>query len=439
MNSLPVSPAESAQFACPECATAITYYDVEGSEYYACPQCHAYFRYSGEEEPKVFGNYKADPPAFTLPLGTVGMLSGQAYRIVGVMQRAEIGKAGRPLYQWLEYQLYQPATKEYVQLAEYQGHWMLIKPIKQTFRVQAAQTRHAYVSTPNASYELYNRYKARVLFAVGEFDWDIEGDTQTQVNEFICPPRMLVQEKQKKQTDWYVAEHIEPWQVAKAFNLPPSQLPQQTGVGAVQPDPIRTSWSALRTLTIWAVALLVLGQVLLAVVRPSQELLVDNLRVIADTDSTAVPGTGKVIVSPSFTLPHQAALQIDLVTTLDNQWLELPVSLVNEQTGQGYEFTKNIEFYQGVESGESWTEGSREADATLSAVPAGRYHLNFYPITEAGPAAPDIQVKVLADPPLLANFFLTLVLVLIYPAFQYWRRSHHETRRWEQSDYGPSS
>jgi uncharacterized paraquat-inducible protein A len=44
---------ESAQLDCPECHTPITYYDVAGSEYYACPHCHAYFRWSGEQKPKV--------------------------------------------------------------------------------------------------------------------------------------------------------------------------------------------------------------------------------------------------------------------------------------------------------------------------------------------------------------------------------------------------
>jgi hypothetical protein len=110
------------------------------------------------------------------------------------------------------------------------------------------------------------------------------------------------------------------------------------------------------------------------------------------------------MVSAPFTLDHQSALEIDLVATLANQWLELPVSLVNEQTGQGFEFTKNIEFYSGVESGESWSEGSRNADAVLSRVPAGRYHLNFYPFTEQG-VAPELQVTVQANPALPSNFF----------------------------------
>ena len=437
------SPAsESARLDCPECSASITYYDVEGSEYYACPKCHSFFRYSGEETPQIYGKYSGSQPAIIhtlLPIGTQGVLDGKPCRVVGCTKRAEIGKADQPQYQWLEYQVFYPATKEYVQLAVYNGHWTIVRPAKQNYYVIAAQTRQAHVSHDDVDYKLYNRYKAQVLFAVGEFDWDIESDEQTQIAEFICPPRMLVQEqtqKPRKANTWYHADHIEPFEVATAFNLRLSDLPAQTGVGAVQPDPVQARWPALRLLTGVVVGLLLVGQLLLTIIRPSQVLLNDNLHVVADP--AASPSTGNVIVSPSFTLANQAALQINFTTTLSNQWLELPVTLVNEQTGRRFEFTKNIEFYSGVEDGESWREGSRDADAVLSAVPAGRYHLNFYPLTEAGPAAPDIKVTVKANPPLLANFFVVLALVLIYPAWQYWRGSSFETLRWSESDYGPT-
>ncbi|MBD2767995.1 DUF4178 domain-containing protein [Hymenobacter sp. BT664] len=372
-------------------------------------------------------------------MGTSGILAGQPCRVVGCTERAEVNEAGEPQYRWLEYQLYHPATKEYTQLAVYNGHWLAVRPAKRNYHVLDAQTRRAYVGQPDGIYKLYNRYKARVLFAVGEFDWDIEGDDQAVISEFICPPRMLVEEKTEKApkaSTWYQANNLEPYEVAIGFNLRLSDLPAQEGVGAVQPDPVQTSWPALRRLTAVAVGLLVLAQVALAILRPSQILLNENLHVVTDP---ATPGTGKVIVSPSFTLPTQSALQIDLSTTLNNQWLELPVSLVNEQTGQGFEFTKNIEYYAGVEDGENWSEGSRDANAVLSAVPAGRYHLNLYPLTEAGPAAPDIQVRVEANPPLIANFLVVLALLLLYPAWQYWRGSNHETRRWDESDYGPTA
>jgi hypothetical protein len=442
MSDVTIAAAESAQLDCPGCRASITYYDVEGSEYYACPTCHTFFRQSGEKPPKIYGRYLSQPEEITLrllPIGTLGVLAGQPCRVVGCTERAEVGKAGRLQYKWLEYQLHHPTTKEYTQLAVYNGHWMTVRPAKRSYDVKNARTRRASVTQPDGVYKIYNRYKAQVVFAVGEFDWNIEGDDQTVITEFVCPPRMLVHEKTLKaqqNSTWYHAEHLEPHEVAAAFNLRPGDLPAQKGVGAVQPDPFTASWPALQWLVGVAVGLLLLGQLALIIARPPQVLLSENLQVV--TDPAAAPGTGRVIVSPSFTLPTQSALEIDLTATLSNQWLELPVSLVNEQTGQGFEFTKNIEFYSGVESGESWSEGSRDASAVLSAVPAGRYHLNFYPLTEAGPAAPSILLRVRANPVLLTNFFVVLTLILAYPLWRYWRRANHETLRWNESDYGPT-
>ena len=437
MSDIAIPRPESAQLACPECGTFITYYDVEGSEYYACPSCHAYFKYSGETKPKVLGNYKSVPPPELglLPIGITGTLAGQPCRVVGLVERAELARNGKLQYRWLEYQIYQPVTDDYAQLAVFKGHWTVIRPAKRTYRVDDAKTRHASVSQPDATYRLYNRYQTGVVWAVGEFDWNIEGDDQLRFAEYISPPTMLIQERNKDRETWYRAEHIEPRAVAAAFNVKPGDMPAQDGVGAVQPDAVRATIPALTLLTGLALSLLLLAQVLLINRHPPTTLLSENLQVVADT--AAAPGTGRVLVSPSFTLGHQAALEIDLTATLSNQWLELPVSLVNEQTGQGFEFTKNIEFYSGVESGENWSEGSRDADAVLAQVPAGRYHLNFYPFTEAGPAAPAIVVRVVADPALWSNFFIVFCLLLLYPLYQYIRRASHETQRWNESDYGP--
>ena len=436
MSELATFSGESARLDCPECHTSITYYDVRGSEYYACPKCHAYFRYSGEETPKVFGNYKAvEHEAPLIDLGTLGVINGATYRVVGFTERCEY-RAEQ--YRWTEYQLFQPSTRQYIQLSQYRGHWMLIQP--QTEPIEHTKLNGRFVHRPEGDYRLYNRYQARVLWAVGEFDWDIEGDDRLKLSEYILPPHMLVQERSPDNTvKWYRAVHIEPATVAEAFNLPASSMPAQEGVGAVQPDPVKASWPALSLLTTLAFGFLLLVQIWQHVRHPDTVVLSADLQVEADSTAKSQPGTGRVIVSPSFTLDHQTALEIDLRTTLNNQWLELPVSLVNEQTGQGFEFTKNIEFYNGVEDGESWREGSREADAVLSRVPPGRYHLNFYPFTEAGAFGPGILVRVTADPPLWSNFFLIFFLLLIYPTWQYIRRASHETNRWSQSDFGPNS
>ncbi len=407
---------ESAHLDCPKCHISITYYDVAGSEFYACPNCHAYFKYSGEEKPKIRGTYqKAPPRAPVIPLGALGTLDGRTYRLVGVAERHE---AKHPEYKWREYQLFQPETASYAQLAEFDGHWTLIwadienAPDSELFRL--------------TDFKTYNKYRSAINWALGEFDWDIEGDKNLNVTEYIRPPYLLVQEQRGQQRQWYRGRHMEPQALATAFGLSSSAFPAQQGVGAVQPAPGQASWRALRVLTFLVVGGLLLAQMVLSL-RPHPMLLNETLGVVADT--TAAPGTGKVIVSPTFVLDHQTALQIDLTTTLSNQWLELPVSVVNEDTGQGFEFTKNIEFYSGVESGESWSEGSRSADAVLSRVPAGRYHLNFYPFSEKG-VPPKIQVQVQAVPAITSNLLVVLLLVLLYPGIQFMRQISYESSRW---------
>lgn len=423
----------SAKLACPNCQHTIVYYDVAGSDHYACEQCHSYFRYSGEEQPVVLNRYNGGPPADLklLPVGTPGSLNGQACRVVGYTRRCEVQ---HPEYEWTEYEVFQPATQEYVQLSLFNGHWMLIRPANQMYEVTSDNGGYNHVKQPDATYKLYNRYQARVIFAEGEFNWNIEEDENLTLSEFIAPPVMLVQAQRGAQATWHRAEHIEPKTVAATFGLNVSDLPARDRMGAVQPNSFKTAWPALRAVTLLAVALLCFGQFYMFSTYPEKQLLNQTLTVRADSSGT--PGTNKVLVSSSFTLDHQAALEIDLRTTLNNQWLELPVSLVNEQTGQGFEFTKNIEFYGGVEGGESWTEGDREADAVLARVPPGRYHLNFYPFTEKG-VAPTIDVLVTTIPAVWSNFFIVLGLVLVFPAVWAFHSMTMERERWFQSDYNP--
>ena len=60
-----------------------------------------------------------------------------------------------------------------------------------------------------------------------------------------------------------------------------------------------------------------------------------------------------------------------------NFWLGIDGDLVDEQSGVVQEFSLPVEYYEGVSDGESWTEGSREASAFLSALPAGQYMLRI--------------------------------------------------------------
>lgn len=431
-------PATTAQLNCPKCNTSITYYDLENSSFYVCPHCRTIFEYEHEGPPRIINGFKKALEKPTLTIGITGVLRGEPYRVVGFMLKREVKYPA----QWVEYMLLHQTTGAYVQLAVFEGHWMLVKPAGRTYQVGQPNSRVAYISADDTTYRIYNKYKQHVLFAAGEFDWNILDDEKLTVNEFIAPPVMLVQEistKTKKQ-EWYRGEYVEPSEIREAFRLEPQRMPWREGVGAIQPAPGEASWPALKIFSLVMVLLVALTQLMLLGIKPERQLLQQQFSsqplTLTDANAAAAAGSNNVIVSPSFEVQGPAALQFELRSSLNNQWLEVPVSLVNEKTGQSFEFTKNLEHYFGVEDGESWSEGSEQDDATLANIPSGRYHLNLYPATEAGLNVP-IDLTVTQNTPLQSNAVLLLVALLLYPGIQLFRRYSHEQTRWGNSDYGP--
>ncbi|UOQ67476.1 hypothetical protein [Hymenobacter volaticus] len=292
------------------------------------------------------------------------------------------------------------------------------------------------------TYQIYNRYSPRILYAVGEFDWNILEDEQLVISEFILPPFMLVQEQQKsgERINWYKAEHLEPTQVEAAFQADPSRMPRRNGVGAIQPAPGESNWPLLKGFALTMALAVVITQLLLLLAKPERLLLQQQFSSQPTTLDNAVAataaGSNNVIVTRSFEVQGPAALEFDVRSSLSNQWVEVPITLVNERTGVSYEFTKSLEYYSGVEDGESWSEGSRQDDATLAGIPSGRYHLNLYPTSDFGTSLL-VDLTVSQNTPLHSNAVLALLLLLLYPGIQYFRRYNFEQTRWLSSDYGP--
>ena len=430
--------APPAEWACPKCQARWQLLAPAQSTHYACPECQNYFQLSGSHASTVLGRFTrgADFVRQVLPLGATATLpDGRRYQVVGYSARAEAKSLD---YRWGEYQLFS-APDHHAQLAVYEGHWTFIRPEERPVKVLRPNTREATVEADGRTYELYNKYSPRIHHAAGEFDWNILKDQELTVQEFIAPPYLLTREQGPgKAAEWYQAEHMEPAEVAAAFGVPRSSLPSRSGVGAIQPAPGEQSWTALLYFSFGLAVLALLLQIGLAWVRPARTLFSDTYTSQPAPGNAPGASPSAVIVTPSFEVKDPAALYFQLWAGVDNQWLELPVSLVEERTGRGYEFTKTFEYYHGYEDGENWSEGSADADATLTGIPAGRYHLNLYPQSEnAQPIG--LRVSVSEHPTLESNLVLLLLAVLAFPIGQYIRRRLHEQIRWTNSDYGPDN
>jgi hypothetical protein len=439
------TPASAAGVTCPRCGTQLPSYDPDHSRFFGCPKCRTFFwanaLSSARPAQRLDGFRKALEPGPSLPLGAVVELGGYRCRLTGYQVR---GEKNDRLAEWREYQL-RPAEPLAgddpadfpLQLAEYQGHWLLIRRAWHYPGVRGAKPfrdKKWHDDKTGRTYRLWHRYQPLIRDAVGEFDWNILNDEKLYVQEFTAPPYLLSSEQRPGEGPiWYLAEYLEPQQVQAVFRLAPADLPDRHGIGAAQPASV-PGWPELRALALFTFLALGILHMLLLGLRPSHALSEEIFSAAASPT-----GTSQMQTSRSFTLAAPAALNVTLAAPdLANHWVEVTASLVNEQTGRGYEFTRSLEFYEGTEDGEHWTEGSRSAAAVLSAVPAGRYHFNLYPTADQGTPPTSLRLEIEENPPLWSNFFLVLGLLAVVPAVAAWRRAAFERERWENSDFGPS-
>ncbi len=424
---------------CPRCSTQLPCHNPASSRYFACGRCHTYFW----SVPEAVGRAQFRDvfkqvcvPGPSLPLGQVAELGGYRCRVTGYQVR---GEKQDQAAEWREYQL-TPATPlpgdelplDFpLQLAEYQGHWLLIRrAVEYPARLPA---NGEWTDATGRLFRKWHRYQPVIREARGEFDWDILEDEKLEIEEFTAPPYLLTCEQRGREAPtWYLAQHLEPEQVAAAFALSPSDLPTRQGIGAAQPGPAQ-EWPQLKRLALGAVGVLTALQLVFSF-RPQ-----GSHSPAEFTITEAAPGANiQMLVSPSFAINGSNTLDIELAApNLTNHWVEVTASLVNEQTGRGYEFTRALEYYEGVEDGERWSEGSRTAEATLSAVPAGRYHFNLYPSVDPGTGSTPLTLRLREDAAPWSNYFLALLGIGLLPLGVRWRRRSFEVERWENSDFSP--
>ena len=446
-EALPPSPGSAgAWVTCPKCATQMPCYDPSNSRFFGCFNCRTYFHVNSTAPnypARKLKNFRgASVPGPSLPLGAIVTLSGYRCCVTGYQLRSE--KGDRTAL-WHEYQLRptEPLPNDEpvdfpLQLAEYEGHWLIIRRAlhyPDTRGPRTVQNNEWYDTTLDQTYRLWHRYMPVICDAKGEFDWDILQDEALFITEYTSSPYLLVSEQLNDiKPTWYLAEHLEPTQIATAFGVPIDKLPSRNGIGAAQPAPV-PDWPRLRNLALLAALLLTALQLLLIFIHQPFRIDEQHLTVI----EPAAGSSSQMLVSRSFSLPSSTAIAVELEAPfLTNHWVELTASLVNEQTGRGYEFTRSLEFYSGIEDGENWSEGNRTESILLSAIPAGRYHFNLYPAMDKGTGDVPLNLRIEANTPLWSNYWLMLLVLALVPLGIGLRRYFFEQSRWQNSNFGSS-
>lgn len=452
-------------FACPKCHTLITLYDPEGSEYCVCASCNSFLRFIANETAVIQKQAPAPKEEPVLKLGSVGLFRGHHFKVIAFVEKKEQNAP----YAWREYILYN-YEKGYANFAEYDGHWNFVAG--KDFYPELDKLKDKgwnFVNYEDNEYTLFSKYTATTTALVGEFDWDILFE-KPKTSEFVAPPQILYKEHVPNHSlaYFYLGSYAEPSEIADAFKIDAKLFPERVGIGANQPSAPAKRWFAISKFIPVIIILLAVIGFSGSFISPEQGLLDNTQNIVPDTTKA---NEFKPYITPSFVLDKQSALNFKIESAVDNNWLEATVVLVNEKNNQSWEVTESIEYYHGYEDGESWTEGSQTAEVLLSAIPAGKYHLNIYPaagdiagaatnttmnlnipaspgtsvdpaISNISAAAGNINVKtvhinVTANPIIWKNFWVSLLLLCIYPLYAWYRMRTYEKKRWMNSDYSP--
>lgn len=390
-----------------------------------------------------------------IPLGARGTLRGEVMECIGFMRRTQTVDGID--YTWNEYLLFNPC-KGYRWIVEYNSHWTYVKecmalPVGADGPV-ADHPPYTWVRYDGIEFKHFATYNARVTYVLGEFYWDVRVGQVAECADYVAPPHMASAEIAGDEIVWSLGQYVAASEIWTAFKLEGSPLPP-VGVGPNQPSPFEY------VKKMWVQYWLFLSLAFLLT------LLFTMFSANADIDARSIEFNANVkdhaLVIPPANASGPQYLKVtgrtcDLQVTvrvdgIDNRWAWFPMILVNEDTNVATEFALATEYYHGVDGGDAWSEGSREASAVVPSVPAGRYYIITNPQSGTG-SEPDKFNASLATPgPVLFKYYVIvkrdvtqwsffwwiLFLLLPLPLIQGIRAYSFENRRWQDSDHPRTS
>src|SRR5947208_8371032 len=410
---------------CPKCGAAIVLRPFGQAETVVCASCHCIL---DAKDPNLAilqqFEIKTSNVRPLIPLGTRGKLRGTDDEVIWFQRRST--QVDGITYCWHEYVLFNP-YKGIRYLSEYNGHWNDIRICKMLPMSEGTSANYL-----GEIYKHFQTCDASTDFVLGEFPWQVRVGEKAAVTDYVHPPRVLSSEKLDKEVTWSIGEYMYGREVWEAFRLPGAP-PEPVGVFENQPSPVTTNvagaWVAF---TAFAVFLLVLMAGF--DMRAKKEPVLRETYQYHRAESKAETS----FVTDVFELAgHTSTVEVKTYAPVSNHWMYLNYATINQDTGQSWEFGREVSYYSGYDSDGSWTEGKRNDAVVVPRVPPGHYYLRIEP--EADPALPGIPytVEVNRDVPVLGIYGIAFLALLAPAVIMSLRAYTFEWSRWSESDHPP--
>ena len=407
---------------CPNCGGALDLIAPDKTERVTCPFCNSLLDVNQGDLTYLHALNPSPSDDFVLPIGAEGTFaSSEKYKIIGAMVRSVTIEGTK--YFWHEYLLYN-ASIGFRWLVHSDNHWNFVETINAA-EVTATGNAANYNSK---NFRIFQDAPATVEYVKGEFYWRVEQGETVRAVDYVAPPQMLSLEQTQNEMNWSLGTYLTVSEVEKAFGA--SGLPKPWNVAPNQPF---TGGFYIKT----GLAMLVLLCAAAIFMIPASGFSNNALAQQIVLQPLANENASQTVFSQPFEIKSRRNVKITAnAPGVNNSWANLDVDLVDEQNNNIESVPIDVEYYNGVEDGEAWTEGGQSSDATMSSLPAGKYSLRVEGSWGNWQQPLAVNIKVEQNVTRGVNFILAFLLLSILPLLGLIRKFTFESKRWSESMFG---
>ena len=355
-------------FTCSSCKKENPVQDKDNIVIIACPNCHKiHSKYHLEQYLRLHNSFTQG--TYSLKLNQAGWYKDEKYRIAGIANKQEQQNA---YSRWTEHILLNEKNQVSF-LNECYGHytWMTEKKDIPTNNINDYIKNG--ITYDGRKYRFLSRYKYKTNSCLGTFYYDPVDVKHINCYDFVSPPYAIsIEVHDKGHREAFHGFHIPSSKVSSVFEGSNITLQHKEGVGMAQPFYFGINIDIFKKGMIIFIAFMILLSIGMAILKDS------NQTFLISTFEGSSANSGKEFVTKSFTLQPSAVpyyLNFEGYAVVNNEWVDMALTLVNETTGEEREFGLTIEAYSGIDNGYSWSEGSYNTKVNLSGVEPGRYHV----------------------------------------------------------------
>jgi hypothetical protein len=415
------------QVPCTSCHQQLTLYTWPYTRSIVCPNCHHLnlrdLRTGTLEKKKPL----TELYDFRLQLEDPVRLDDTAFKVVGMARKVEMLLAENI---WDEYTLYHPQAG-FAYLSVYNDHWTYVKEWPDPPPIEGDPS--GGFEYEDRWFEPFNKYHYKVMSGGGEHLYNLLETWPYNCKEYIYPPNTLISETTQTEQVWFYGQSLT---TAEINNATGNARALREGSGHSylfrNPVPLNT-----RRFMLTAIVLAVLMVLVHFIITGKQD-----DRILGRMEFTFDRSGNVEQNSEPLKLAYPTNLVFKIRAPLNNSWVYLEGTLVNARSGTGISFSKTLEYYHGYEGGESWSEGSKEAEPVLNDLEAGTYFLTIQ--GQADTSTHDLQtvptkIVIRQDVPDHWNLLQVLLLFGGVCTVLYLVHRHYEKIRYEGSPYDPYS